>query len=63
MKNAFHFTFKAFFDLKIFKFLLWLFEHVEKRLNNKDKIYFKIYDVGTWFTNNCNTHIDQYLKK
>ena len=24
---------------------------------------FKIYDVTTWLTNNCNAHIDLYLKK
>ena len=33
MKNAFCFTFKALFVLKIFKFLSWLFGHVEKRKN------------------------------
>ena len=33
MKNAFYFTLKAFFILKIFKFLSWLFGHVEKRLD------------------------------
>ena len=30
MKNAFYFILKAFFVLKIFKFLSWLFGHVEK---------------------------------
>ena len=30
MKNAFYFTLKARFVLKIFKFLSWLFGHVEK---------------------------------
>ena len=29
-KNAFHFILKAIFILKIFKFLSWLFGHVEK---------------------------------
>ena len=33
MKNAFHFTLKAVFVLKIFYFLFWLFGHVEKRLD------------------------------
>ena len=28
MKNAFYFTLKAFFILKVFKFLSWLFGHV-----------------------------------
>ena len=26
-------------------------------------VNFKIYDVTTWLTNNCNTHIAQYLTK
>ena len=30
MKNAFYFTLKALFVFKIFKFLSWLFGHVEK---------------------------------
>ena len=30
MKNSFYFPLKAFFLLKIFKFLSWLFGHVEK---------------------------------
>ena len=30
MKNAFYFTLKALFVPKIFKFLWWLFGHVEK---------------------------------
>ena len=32
MKNAFHFTLKALFVLKIFKILSWFFGHVEKQL-------------------------------
>ena len=32
MKNAFYFTSKALFVLKIFKFLSWLFGHIAKRL-------------------------------
>ena len=63
MKNAFYFTLKSLFVLRIFKFLSWLFGHAEKRLDLKDKVNFKIYDVITWLTNNCNKHIDQYLKK
>ena len=38
-----------------FKFLSWLFGHVEKRLDKKDKVNFKIYDVTTihrmWWRN------------
>ena len=33
MKNAFYFTLKALFVLKIFKFLPWRFGHVSKRLD------------------------------
>ena len=33
MKNAFYFTLKALFIDKIFKFLYWLFGHVEKTVS------------------------------
>ena len=33
MKNAFYFVLKTLFVLKIFRFLSWLFSHVEKRLD------------------------------
>ena len=62
MKNAFYFTLKPLFVLKIFKFLSSIFGHVEKRLDLIDKVNFKIYDVTTRETNNCNTHTAQYLK-
>ena len=47
MKNVFYFILKALFVLKIFKFLSWLFGHVEETawLEWKDKVDFKIYDV------------------
>ena len=63
MKNAFYFTSKAVFVLKIFKFLSWLFAHVAERLDKKDKVNFKFYNVTAWLTNNCNAHIAQYLEK
>ena len=63
MKNAFCFTSKAFFVLKIFKFLSWLFHHVLKRLDKKDNVNFKCHDVTAWLANICNTHITQYLEK
>ena len=63
MKNAFYFTSKALFLLKIFKFLSWLFGHVAKRLDKKDKVNFKFYGVTAWLTNDCKTHIAQYLEK
>ena len=61
MEKAFYFALKALFVLKIF--LSCLCRHVEKRLDQKDEVNFKIYDVTAWETNNCNTHIAQYLKK
>ena len=51
MKNTFYFILKALFVLKIFKFLYSLFGHVEKRLDLKDKVNFKIYDVTGRLTN------------
>ena len=61
MKNAFYFILKALFVLKILKFLSWLFGHVEKRLDQKNKINFKIYDFTAWLTNNYSPYIAQYL--
>ena len=63
MKIVFHFTSKALFVLKIFKILSWLFGHVSKRLDLKDKAHFKFYGVTAWLTNNCNVKIAQYLEK
>ena len=40
MKNAFYFMPKALFVLKIFKFLSWLFGHLAKLLDKKDKVNF-----------------------
>ena len=62
-ENAFYFTSKALFVLNIFKFLSWLFDHVEKRLDKNDKFNFKFYDVTGWFKNNRNAHIAQYFEK
>ena len=45
LKNAFYFTLKALFVLKIFTFLSWLSGHVFRKVN------FKIHDVTTWSTN------------
>ena len=36
---------------------------VEKQPDQKDKVNFKIHDVTAQETNNCGTHIAQYLKK
>ena len=62
MKNAFYFTLKALFVLKVFSFLSWLFGPVEERLDWKDKVDFKIHDIETWLANNCNTHISNISK-
>ena len=55
-EKCFYFTLKTLFVLKIFKFfanlIFGLFAHLEKRLNRKDKVNFKIYDLTTWKTNN-----------
>ena len=53
IKNVFYFILEARFVLNMFKFLSWF--HVEK-------IIFKVYDVSTWLTNNCDTDIAQYHK-
>ena len=51
------------FYLEIFTFLSGFSGYVEKRLDKKVKVNFKIYDVTDWTTNNYNTYIVQYLKK
>ena len=60
IKNYFCFILKALFVLKIFKFCHDVLVMQEKRLDQKNKFNFKIHDVTTWFTNNCNTHIATY---
>ena len=63
MENAFYFTPKAFFVLKIFMFLFSIFGHLAKWLDKKDKVYFKFYDVIAWLANNGNANIAQYFEK
>ena len=65
MKNAFCFILKALFVLKMFVFNCYCEFLVmqKKRLEQKDKVTFKVYDVTTWLGNNCNTLIFQYLTK
>ena len=48
MKNVFYFMLKAFFVLGIFTFLSWSFGYVEKRVDKKAMVDFKIYDVTDW---------------
>ena len=63
MKNAFYFMLKALFVLEIITFFSSLFGYVEKRLDKKAMVNFKIYDVTDWTTNNYITYNAQYLKK
>ena len=49
MKNAFYFSWKALFVLKIF--------------NKKGKVNFKFHDVTDWLENNRNTDISRYFEK
>ena len=42
MENCFYFTLKVFFVLKIFNFFSWLFGDVEKLLDRKNQVNFKI---------------------
>ena len=60
MKNAFYFTLIALFVLKIFTFLSWLFGYIGKRLDQKAKLNFKIYDFAGWTANNSNTRCPIY---
>ena len=63
MKNALYFILKSLLVFKILKFLSSHYGHAEKQFEQKDKVNFKIHDVKTSETNNCNTHMNQYLKK
>ena len=57
MKNAFYFTSKA---LSVSVYLSFCHDFLvmqKKRLDKNDKVNFKIYDVTTWLTNNCNIYI------
>ena len=60
MKDAFYFTFKSL--LKIFTFWSRLFGHVEKQLDQRNKVNYKIYDVATWETNNYKAYIGKYQR-
>ena len=63
MKNAFCFMFKALLIPQIFTLLSWLFGHVEKQLDKKAMVNFKIYDITDQTKFNYNTYTAQYLKK
>ena len=57
MKNVSYFILKAIFVLEIFKFVSWLFSYVEKRLDVKAEVYFKIHDAIERTANTYNTYI------
>ena len=59
MKDGFYFILKALFVLKIFRSCVLSFGHVEKRLDYRGKVSFRIYYFTAWKTNNCNAHIAQ----
>ena len=56
MKNAFYFMSKALFVLELSTFLSWIFGYVEKWLDKKVIVNFKIYNVLNYIRNNHNTH-------
>ena len=56
IKNAFYFILKAFFVLKIFKFLSWLFGHAEKKAWLEDKVIFQ----NSWRYNLVNKQLNLY---
>ena len=56
MKYDCYFMLKTLFVLEIFT-LSWLFGYVEKRLDKKTNVNFKINDVADWTANNYDTHI------
>ena len=48
-----------FMKKRVSQFLFWISGHVEKRLDKKARVNFKIYDVTK---NNYNTYIPRYIK-
>ena len=63
MNNAAYFILRALFVPKILNFWSDLFGYVEKRIDEKGKVNFQIYDVTNCNTSNYNKHISRYLKK
>ena len=59
----FYLLLKALVVLEIFTFLSCLFGYVEKGLDKKAMVIFKIYDVTDWTTNDYNANIAQYFIK
>ena len=59
-KNNFISPYKLFTFSKDSNFVS-TFGHVEKQLDQKNKISFKIHGVTTWLTSNYDAHIAKYL--
>ena len=57
VKNVFCFILKAFFVLKILKFMFWLFGHVGKGLDKKVEFNLKIYGITDCIKNSCSLSI------
>ena len=55
MNNAYYFMLKTRF-VSIFTFLSWSFGYVEKWIDKKALVNFKIYDVLDWIKDNDNTY-------
>ena len=62
-EKLFFFHVKISFRSQDINFCSDIYGYERKQLIKKPKINFKIYYLTHWETNNCNTHIVQYLKK
>ena len=63
MMNVFISSEKLFSFLRYLKFFPDFFCYIEKQLDRKAKVNFKIYGITNWKTKNYNKHIARYLKK
>ena len=54
---------QLFFFWRYLSFCVNFFGNVTKRLDKKDKVNFKFYDVTAWLANNRKTHIAQYFEQ
>ena len=60
MKNVYLFYLIVSFRSQDIYIFVLNFCDLEQRFDQKNKVVFKIYDVTTWETNKCNTHITLY---
>ena len=63
MSNVFISSQKLFSFLRYLDFRPEFLIHAGKRLDERAKANFKLYDITDWETNNYNKHIAQHLKK